>query len=299
MSKIGFIGLGIMGNPMAKHLINSGFDLLVNDVDSEAVQRVVDAGATAASPKEIGEKCENVFLILPNGSIVQDVLFGPEGVMSGEAVFSSLVIDMSSVTAKESQTCYEQLKECGIGFLDAPVSGGEPGAIEATLAFMVGGNKVDYEKALTFFDVMGNSSVLVGGSGAGSVTKLCNQVIVNLNIAAVAEALTLATKAGIDPELVYQAIRGGLAGSTVLDNKAPMMINRDFKPGGKISINHKDIKNVMQTAQDLDVPLLFTSTLFEVFQTLKVRGCMDDDHSAIAKVIESLAGVEISKKAEE
>ncbi len=182
-----------------------------------------------------------------------------------------------------------------VGFLDAPVSGGEPKAIDGTLAFMVGGAQEDFERALPYFQKMGASALLVGSSGSGSIAKLANQIIVNLNITAVAEALVLAAKAGADPEKVYQAIRGGLAGSTVLDAKAPMMITRNFKPGGKLSINLKDIKNVMTTAHALDVPLPFTSQLLEVMQALKVAGHIEDDHSGIVQYFEELAGVQVKK----
>jgi 2-hydroxy-3-oxopropionate reductase len=294
MQKIGFVGLGIMGRPMALNLLAAGTPLLVNDVNAAAVEAVCRQGGEATSLAEIGRSCDVVLTILPNGTIVQEVLFGPDGSASLLAS-GTLVIDMSSVTPGESQICCNRLAEQGVGFLDAPVSGGEPGAIDGTLAFMVGGERQDFERAMPYFNILGSSAVLVGASGAGSVTKLCNQIIVNMNIATVAEALTLATKAGIDPELVCQAIRGGLAGSNVLDAKAPMMIARNFKPGGKISINHKDIKNAMQTAHDLDVPLLFTSTLFEALQALKVSGHMDDDHSGIVQFVESLAGVRVSK----
>lgn len=182
-----------------------------------------------------------------------------------------------------------------IGFVDSPVSGGEPKAIDGTLAFMAGGNEADFEKLKPYFDAMGASALLIGKSGSGSVTKLTNQVIVNLTIAAVSEAFVLYSKAGADPEKVYQAIRGGLAGSVILDAKVPMMIERNFKPGGKISINHKDIKNVMATAHSIDVPMPLTSQLFEIMQYLKVTGHFDEDHAGIVQYFEKLAGVEVKK----
>ncbi|MEG0509612.1 MAG: NAD-binding protein, partial [Eubacterium sp.] len=208
----------------------------------------------------------------------------------------SIVIDMSSVTPTESNECADKLEAMNVGFLDAPVSGGEPKAIDGTLAFMVGGKQSVFDKIMPYFDKMGASALLVGGTGSGSVTKLANQIIVNLNIAAVSEALVLATKAGADPELVYQAIRGGLAGSTVLDAKAPLMIERNFVPGGKISINLKDIKNVMSTAHDLDVPLPMSSQLLEIMQALKVDGHVNDDHGGIVQYFEKLAGIEVKRK---
>lgn len=296
MKKIGFIGLGIMGKPMAENLIKAGYSLEIYDINKDVVNELVCKGAEYKELSQIGEECEIIFTILPNGKIVQNVLFGNNGVAS-KIKEGSIVVDMSSVTPTESIFCATELKKLGVGFIDSPVSGGEPKAIDGTLAFMAGGEEEIYEKVLPYFDVMGSSALLIGPSGSGSVTKLTNQVIVNLTIAAVSEGFVLAAKAGADPEKVYKAIRGGLAGSTVLDAKMPMIMNRDFKPGGKISINLKDIKNVMGTAHDIDVPMPMTSQLLEVMQSLKVSGNLDDDHAAIAKYFEKLAGVEIKSHA--
>lgn len=290
--KVGFIGLGIMGKPMAKNLLKEQVELMVSDLNQDAVKELTDLGAEAGSYWEIGEKCDIVLTILPNGAIVQDVLFGENGVAQALSA-GKLVCDMSSVTPVESRTCYTKLKEIGVGFVDAPVSGGEPGAVAGSLAIMCGGDEADFERLQPLFAILGSSSLLIGSSGSGSVTKLANQIIVNLGIATVSEALVLATKAGADPMKVYQAIRGGLAGSAVLDAKAPMMCARNFVPGGKISINHKDIKNVINTAHDLDVPLPLTAELFEIMQALKVSGHMDDDHAGIVQYFENLAGVEV------
>lgn len=294
MKKLGFIGLGIMGKPMAKNLLKGGYDLVVHDLNTEVVNEIVEDGAESKGLLEIGEECEVIFTILPNGKIVKDVLFGENGVTT-KIKKGAIVVDMSSVTPTESKYCAEKLEEIGVGFIDAPVSGGEPKAIDGTLAFMAGGKEETYEKVVPYFDAMGSSAILIGPSGSGSVTKLTNQIIVNLTIAAVSEGFVLAAKAGADPEKVYQAIRGGLAGSTVLDAKVPMIINRDFKPGGKISINLKDIKNVMSTAHNIDVPLPMTSQLLEIMQGLKVSGNLDDDHASIVKHFERLAGIEVSK----
>lgn len=294
MNKIGFIGLGIMGNPMARNMVKNGSELMVYDILEEAVNGLVEAGAQKASLKEIGENCDVVFTILPNGSIVKDTLFKEDGV-AAYLKSGAVVVDMSSVTPVESRYCYDGLKKKGVSFLDAPVSGGEPKAHDGTLAFMVGGDEEAYEKVHPLLMQMGANAVLVGGSGSGSVTKLANQIIVNLNIATLGEALVFAMKAGVDPEKVYQAIRGGLAGSAVMDAKAPMIMDRNFKPGGKISINHKDIKNVVNTAHDLDIPVPMSAQLFELMQGLKVRGLMDDDHGALVKHFEALAGVEVRK----
>ena len=290
MEQIGFIGLGIMGLPMAKRLLEAGCQLLVNDVSQERVEILTRLGARSAACSQIGQECGLVFTILPNGSIVQRVLFAPDGV-AGSLAPGSLVVDMSSVTPGDSKICAEKLGTLGCRFLDSPVSGGEPGAVNGTLAFMVGGDSADFERAKPCFEVMGASATLVGPVGSGSVTKLANQIIVNMGIAAVSEAMVLATRAGADPGRVFQAIRGGLAGSAVLEAKAPMMLRRDFKPGGKISINHKDVKNVIATAHERDVPLPLTAQLFEIMQALKVGGHMDEDHSGIVQYFERLADV--------
>lgn len=295
MKKIGFIGLGIMGKPMAKNLIKEGYNLAVYDLNKEVVNELASEGAEYRELNQIGEECEVIFTILPNGKIVQNVLFGENGVVSNIKE-GSIVVDMSSVTPTESVFFSTELKKLGVGFIDSPVSGGEPKAIDGTLAFMAGGEEEVYERVVPYFEAMGSSSLLIGPSGSGSITKLTNQVIVNLTIAAVSEGFVLAAKAGADPEKVYKAIRGGLAGSAVLDAKIPMIMNRDFKPGGKISINLKDIKNVMGTAHDLDVPMPMTSQLLEAMQSLKVSGNLDDDHAGIAKYFERLAGVEIQTK---
>ena len=298
MEKVGFIGLGIMGKPMAHNLLKAGADLMVCDLNQEAVDELVKAGAETGNYREIGEKCDVIITILPNGAIVQSVLFGENGVAEGLSA-GKLVCDMSSVTQTESRICYDRLKEMGVGFVDAPVSGGEPGAIAGTLAIMCGGDQADYDRMIPYFEILGSSSLLIGPSGSGSITKLANQIIVNLNICAVSEGLVLAAKAGADPYKVYKAIRGGLAGSAVLDAKAPMICARNFKPGGKISINHKDIKNVLATAHDLDVPLPFTAQLFEIQQALKAHGHMNDDHGGYVQYFEELAGVKVKGNTEE
>lgn len=291
---IGFIGLGIMGKPMAKNLLAADCELMVYDVNSDAVEEMVKAGARAADLKEIGQGCEIVFAILPNGEIVKQVLFG-DGKIAAFLKEGSIVCDMSSVTPSESRYCGAQLEKTGAGFIDAPVSGGEPGAVSGTLAFMAGGRQTDFDRLMPYFKMMGSSALLVGGCGSGSVTKLANQVIVNMTIASLSEAFVLAAKAGADPEKVFMAIRGGLAGSAVLDAKLPMILERNFKPGGKISINHKDIKNVLAAAHEIDVPMPFTSQLFEIMQALKAGGHMQEDHSGMIQYFEELARFEVRK----
>ena len=292
MSKIGFIGLGIMGRPMAENLLKAGEMLMVSDLKGSVVEELCALGARTGSYAQIASECDTIITILPNGVIVSDVLFGKDGIASA-LTRGKVVCDMSSVTPGESQACYRRLKEIGVGFMDAPVSGGEPGAIAGTLAIMCGGDAADFEKLLPVFDILGKSAVLIGNSGSGSVAKLANQIIVNLNIAAASEAMVLAAKAGTDPMKVYHAIRGGLAGSAVLDAKVPMMCKRNFKPGGTIRVNHKDIKNVLATGHEIDVPLPLTAQLFEIQQVLKVRGLMDDDHAGYVKYFEQLAGITV------
>ena len=294
MGKAGFIGLGIMGKPMAKNLLKGGVDLMVWDLNQAAVEEVKEAGASVGTYEEIGAQCDVVFLILPNGDISKEVLFGEKGVAS-TLTAGKVVCDMSSVTPVESKECYEGLKKIGVGFVDSPVSGGEPGAINGTLAFMAGGDEKDFNALMPYFDIMGSSAVLIGGSGSGSVTKLANQIIVNNTIAIVSEAFVLASKAGADPMKVYHALRGGLAGSAVLDAKIPMIVERNFVPGGKISINHKDIKNVVNTAHSLDVPIPYSAQLYEILQTLKIHGHMNDDHGGIVQYFEALADVQVKK----
>lgn len=292
MKKLGFIGLGIMGKPMATNLLKAGCDVMVSDLNQKAVDEMIALGAASGTYLELARACDAIIAILPTGAIVQSVLFGNDGVAAGLTP-GKVVCDMSSVTPAESQACYEKLKRMGVGFVDAPVSGGEPGAIAGTLAIMCGGDQDSFETMKPWFDIIGSSAMLIGPSGSGSVTKLANQVIVNLNIAAVSEALVLAAKAGVDPMNVYRAIRGGLAGSKVLDDKAPMMCARNFKPGGTIQVNHKDIKNVLATAHEIDVPMPLTAQLFEIQQALKVGGHMGDDHSGYVQYFEQLAGVTV------
>lgn len=294
MSKVGFIGLGIMGKPMALNLLKAGKELLVADLNKDAVAEVVAAGGKEATYAEIGEQCDKIILMVPSGEISKSILFGEGGVASTVKA-GTVICDMSSVTPVESQECYEGLKAKGVGFVDAPVSGGEPGAVAGSLAIMAGGDQKDFDAFGELFDIMGNSALLIGGSGSGSVTKLANQVIVNNTIAVVSEAFVLAVKAGADPVKVYKAIRGGLAGSAVLDAKIPMIVERNFKPGGPIRINHKDIKNVVNTAHSIDVPIPYTAQLYEILQAMKVHGHMGDDHGGIVQYFEKLADVEVKK----
>lgn len=291
--KVGFIGLGIMGRPMSKNLVKAGHDLVVFDFNKEAVEDLVSCGAEAVQTgKEVAEKCEVVIIMVPNSPHVRAAVLGENGVAEG-AHKGSVVIDMSSIDPTESKAIGAELEKMGIDMLDAPVSGGEPKAIDGTLSVMVGGKKELFDKYYDLLMVMAGSVVYVGELGAGNVAKLANQIVVAVNIAAVSEALTFAKKAGADPELVYQAIRGGLAGSTVMDAKAPMMLERNFKPGFRIELHIKDLNNALNAAHAISSPVPLTAQLMEMMQFLKSEGCDKEDHSSIVKYYEKIAGVTV------
>ncbi|MFJ8066023.1 2-hydroxy-3-oxopropionate reductase [Psychrobacillus sp. NPDC096426] len=293
--KIGFIGLGIMGKPMALNLLTKGYEVMVNDLNKEAVQTLIDAGASAGdSAKIIGENSDVIITMLPASHHVQQVVLGENGVLSG-AKKGAVIIDMSSITPVVSKELAATAENQGVEMLDAPVSGGEPKAKDGTLAIMVGGKEAVFEQVKDVLYAMGAEVTLVGGNGSGTTAKLANQVIVNLNIAAMSEALVLATKAGIDVEKMYQAIRGGLAGSAVLDAKVPLILDRNFVAGGRIDINMKDITNVMDTAHSIGVPMPLSSQLLEIFHALKVDGKAADDHGGIVQYFEKLANVEVGR----
>lgn len=287
---IGFIGLGIMGKPMVENLIEKGCAILINDIDQKKLKEVEQKGAKYASLQEIGKECDVIFTSLPKGSIVIDVLLGKNGVIT-TIKQGSIIADLSSITPKEAIICAEALKKRNAEFLDCPVSGGEPKAIDGTLAFMAGGSEKAFETIKPLLYFMGNSAVLIGSTGSGSVAKLSNQIIVNMTITAIAEAFVFAAKSNVDVNKVYEAIRGGLAASAVLDSKGPMMITRNFKPGGTIAVNMKDIKNVLDTAYDNDVPLPMTSLLLATMQSLKTLGHFNDDHSGIIQYYEKIANM--------
>ncbi|MDQ0873124.1 2-hydroxy-3-oxopropionate reductase [Paenibacillus sp. V4I3] len=293
--KIGFIGLGIMGKPMAINLLKAGYDVTVTDLNKEAVEQVVKSGAVAAAtPQEVAENVDVIITMLPNANIVKGVIFGENGIHKGAKV-GTVVIDMSSISPVVSNEIASELAKQGIEMLDAPVSGGEPKAVDGTLAIMVGGKEEVYESVKDVLFSMGSAVTLVGGNGCGSTAKLANQIIVNLNIAAMSEALVLAAKAGIDIDKMYQAIRGGLAGSAVLDAKVPLILDRNFVAGGRIDINLKDITNVMETAHAIGVPLPLSSQLLEIFHALKVDGKASHDHGGIVQYYEKLAQVEVRR----
>ncbi|KRE49551.1 2-hydroxy-3-oxopropionate reductase [Paenibacillus sp. Soil522] len=291
--RIGFIGLGIMGRPMSSNLLKAGYELSVFDINKEAVTALAAEGArAAASPKEVAEHSEIIFTMLPNSQHVKEVILGENGILNG-ASKGSVIIDMSSISPVVSKELSVKAVNAGLSMLDAPVSGGEPKAINGTLAIMVGGSESVFDSVQDVLHVLGEDVTLVGDNGCGATAKLANQIIVNLNIAAMSEALVFAAKAGINVEKMYKAIRGGLAGSAVLDAKVPLILKRNFVAGGRIDINLKDMTNVMETAHDIGVPLPLSSQLLEIFHALKVDGKAADDHGGIVQYFEKLAGVEV------
>jgi 2-hydroxy-3-oxopropionate reductase len=293
MKKIGFIGLGIMGRPMAKNLLKKGYSLIVFDIDGSAVSDVASYGAeVASSVSEVARDADTLVTMLPNSPQVEAVALGSGGI-ADYAKPGTLLIDMSSIAPLAAQRISAGLIEKGIRMIDAPVSGGEPKAIDGTLSIMCGGNASDFAEAKPILDCLGASAVLVGGIGAGNITKLANQIIVAANIAAVSEAFTLATKAGVDPLLVFEAIKGGLAGSTVMNAKVPMMLAGNAKPGFKVDLHIKDLNNAMDTAAAIGAPAILTKEALKMLQHLHDSGEGQNDHSAIAHYYEKLAGIEM------
>ena len=293
--KIGFIGLGIMGRPMAKNLLKAGYDLVVYDFNKDAVADLVSYGASAAeSGKELASQVEAVITMVPNSPHVRAAVLGENGVAEG-AKPGLVVIDMSSIDPTESKAIGAELAKMGIDMMDCPVSGGEPKAIDGTISVMCGGKKELFDKYYDMLMSMAGSVVYVGELGSGNVAKLANQMIVAINISAVAEALTFAKKAGTDPELVYQAIRGGLAGSTVMDAKAPMMLDGNYKPGFRIELHIKDLTNALNAAHAISSPAHLTAQMMEVMQFLRTEGCDKEDHASIVKYYEKISGTSIVK----
>ena len=293
--KIGFVGLGIMGKPMARNLMKAGYELNVYDLFPEPVNELAAEGASPSdSPADVAAKSGVTIVMVQDGPQSEVASLGENGIVRGASP-GDLVVDMSSIAPGISQKIGGALSDAGVNFLDAPVSGGEPFAISGDLAIMVGGGAENFERAKPLFDVMGKSSVLCGGFGAGNVTKLANQICVGANIHGLAEALALATKAGVDPQTVFEAIRGGLAGSNVMNAKAPMMIERNFQPGFRIELHYKDINNAMQTARELNMPLQVTANLQQVLTSLVVNGHGKDDHAGILKFVEFASGVQVKR----
>jgi 2-hydroxy-3-oxopropionate reductase len=293
--KIGFVGLGIMGRPMSKNLLKAGYDITAYDIVAAALDDVVAAGAKkGTSAKDVASRTDIIITMLPDGPDVEKVVLGPNGVLEG-AKKGAIVVDMSSISPIVAKKVGAECAKKGVEFLDSPVSGGEPGAINATLAIMVGGKKEVFEKVKAILGKMGSTVTLTGDVGAGNVTKLANQIMVAVNIAGVSEALVLATKAGLDPEVVFNAVKAGLAGSNVLNAKGPMMIARNFKPGFRIRLHQKDLRNTLQTAEALGIPLPITAYCQQMFNALMNEGKGDNDHSGLVQYLEKAASVTVKK----
>ena len=293
--RVGFIGLGIMGKPMARNLIKAGHNLVVHDVAPQAFADMAASGAAqGASAREVAARSEVTITMVPDGPEVEAAILGPSGALEGAAP-GSVLVDMSLISPLVAQKVGAACEARGVGFLDAPVSGGEPKAIDGTLAIMVGGRQETFDRVLPLFQAMGSSATLTGPVGAGNVTKLANQIMVAVNIAGMGEALVLATKAGLDPDVVFNAVKGGLAGSAVLNAKAPLVISRNFKPGFRIRLHQKDLRNALLAAEAMKVPLPFTSLAQQVLVSLMNAGRGELDHSAMATFIEDLAKTEVRR----
>ncbi len=293
--KVGFIGLGIMGKPMCKNLLKAGYELVVYNRSSPSVDELAAAGAEqAGSPREVASKVDVIITMLPNSPDVQEVVLGENGVIEGANPGSTL-IDMSSISPHVARSIASLLANRGVRMLDAPVSGGEAGAIQGTLAIMVGGAEDDFEACYDLLRTMGKTVIRVGDIGAGNVTKLANQVIVAVNIAAMSEAMVLAVKCGVNPQLVYEAIRGGLAGSHVLDAKVPKVLQRDFEPGFRINLHIKDLQNALEAGAESGSMLPLSGVVMQVMQAVKIEGLGEQDHSAIVCFYEKLAQTEVKK----
>jgi 2-hydroxy-3-oxopropionate reductase len=298
MATVGFIGIGIMGHPMLKNLLKAGHTVIAYGRNSKKLDACVADGAErASSNKDVGARATTIFTMLPDGPEVEEVVLGENGILEG-CQPGSLIIDMSSINPLVSQKIAAACAAKNVEFLDAPVSGGEPKAVAGTLAIMVGGSEKTFRQAEPLLLSMGSTATLTGPVGAGNVTKLANQIMVACNIAAMGEALALSTRCGLNPEVVVNAVKGGLASSTVLDLKAPMLIARNFKPGFTIRLHQKDLRNALLTAEANQVFLPLTALVQQMLLSLMGDEKGELDHSAIATFIEGLSHVEIKRPSE-
>ena len=294
--KIGFIGLGIMGKPMSINLLKKGYEVLVNTRRKETATDVLNAGATYCDDQqELARSVDVLMTMLPDGNNVEGIMLnGPK--LAEHMKEGSVFIDMSSINPAVSKKIYEVLQTRNVEMLDAPVSGGEPKAIDGTLSFMVGGKKDVFEKCKDVLLAMGSSAVLCGDVGAGNTTKLANQIIVAANIQAVAEAMTFVKKAGVDPKLVFDAIKGGLAGSTVMNAKVPLMLKGDDKPGFRIDLHIKDLNNAIQSAHEVGAYVPMTMQVQELMMWMRSMGYGSNDHGALRKYYELLDSVSLKEE---
>ena len=293
IQEMGFIGLGVMGKPMSNQLLRAGFTLTVYDISREAVEELAAAGARqASSAREVAEASEAVITMLPGDEEVKDVVLGREGVMEGIRK-GAVVVDMSTISPQTVKALARDLEEKGVEMLDAPVSGGQEGAREASLSIMVGGKEGIFERMKPVFQKLGKNVSFIGDHGAGQVAKACNQIIVALTIEAVAEALIFAKKTGFDPERVRKALMGGYAQSRVLEVHGKRMTDRNFVPGGKVRSHKKDIEIVMAVARELGICLPGTALASHLWNAVVAQGGIDWDHSSMVKVLESMSDVEV------
>ena len=290
--KVGFIGLGIMGKPMAGHLIDAGYELVVHNRNRDAVDELVGKGAAEAhSGKEVAGQSDIVITMLPDSPDVESVALGEGGIIEG-AHEGLIFVDMSTIAPSVTTQVGEVLAGKGVQSLDAPVSGGDIGAQNATLSIMVGGDEDTFNTVKPLFEVMGQSAILCGPLGAGQTVKACNQILVAVTIAGVSEALTMGTKAGVDPIKIVQVLSGGLARCGVLENRGKRMVNGDFDPGFRIRLHYKDLNIIQKTSNDFGVPLPVTSEVFELFKTAMVKGRGELDHSGLLTVIEDMSNIQ-------
>ena len=293
--KIGFIGLGIMGKPMAKNLLMAGYELNICDINKDAVADVAASGGRAYdTPRETAAESDIILTMLPNSPHVKTVIEGKDGVLEGMKP-GTILVDMSSIDPNVSIELEKEVAAAGGEMLDAPVSGGEPKAVDATLSFMCGGKQEVFDRVKPILEKMGSSIVLVGPVGSGNMTKLANQIIVAVNIAALSEALVLATKSGVNPENVYKAIRGGLAGSTVMDAKAPMMLDRNFDPGFRIELHIKDLTNAQNASKAVGMELPMTDRVLDMMKKLQEEGLGKCDHAAVLRYYEEQENIEVKR----
>jgi 2-hydroxy-3-oxopropionate reductase len=287
--RVGFIGLGVMGKPMARNLMKAGHELVLYSRTRASVDEVAqDGGSAAGSPREVAEQADTVVLMLPDSPQVREVLDGDDGLLAG-ARSGSLVVDMSTISPVVTREIAEECGARGIGWVDAPVSGGDVGAREATLSIMAGGSEEDFARAQPLFEALGKTIVHVGPVGAGQVVKACNQVVVALTIEAVSEALVLGSRAGVDPATIIEVLSGGLAANKVMELRGRNLLEHDFTPGFRIDLHHKDLGIALATAREYGVALPNTAAVDQMLQALRSNGRGDRDHSALLTHIEDLA----------
>jgi 2-hydroxy-3-oxopropionate reductase len=291
--KVGFIGLGIMGKPMAKNLMQAGYELVLYNRTREKAEDLANDGAeVAASPKEVAENSDMIVTMLPDSPDVHDVVTGEDGVLEGIKK-GALLVDMSTISPVVTEELAEKLRERGVGMLDAPVSGGDVGAIEGTLSIMVGGSEEDFERARALFEVMGETVTHVGPTGAGQVVKAANQIVVALTIEAVSEALVLGSKGGVAPETVLDVLSGGLAGNKVMEVKREKFLSHEFDPGFRSELHHKDLGIALAAGREYGVALPVTAIVDQMLLAMKKKGWGGEDHSALLRIIEDLSQHEI------